>query len=380
MTNIKRVKKPLFNFSILVLLILLNLYLLSHLVKLDNNHSISKIPPQTEEIAQIKKVNNIDQQVKFYKKLIERVGPEQAQEELFHSGLPFDGQTHLLNHTVGDYLFDKYGNEGLTHCKDYFLSSCYHGFVLRAIGANGLDGLDPVLEICSQKGYYVMVQCTHAIGHGLLVWFDYPNLIKALQSCDEIGAKRSDVPLFSCYDGIFMENIWGIHNGKPSPERWIKEGDLIYPCNDVRIDEKYINACWAEQPTIIYQQTQGNIPKVSDECLKLKNPTYQTTCFDSLARQINPIANGDVDKLFHLCSLVAKQWQDSCLFSNVASFYSIGDKKIPFEICSRLSNSTQQTCYEMLAGIISVNTNSAEERKELCNKIPNVAQRSQCSL
>lgn len=343
------------------------------------NQKPSETALKAEEIVQIKQTSGVDTQVKLYKNLIERVGPEIAQEELLHSGLPFDGQTHLLNHTVGDYLYEKYGNEGLIHCKDYFLSSCYHGFVLRAIGDSGLDGLNPVIETCARKGPSLMVQCSHAIGHGLLVWFDYPNLIRALQGCDEIGSKRKDFPLFNCYDGIFMENIWGVHNGKPSPDRWVKNADLLYPCTDPRIGEKYMNACWAEQPTIIYQHSQGNITKVSSECLKLTNSTYQATCFDSLARQINPLTNGNIDRVFQLCSQVVDGWKDKCIFSNVIAFFSVGDRKLPFEICERIHADSRQTCYGTLAGVISVNVSSQEDRRNLCNKIPDPAMRKNCT-
>ena len=337
------------------------------------SQNIGKPPEIT---AMLSAQNNVDEQTKLYRKLIERLGPEQAQEELLHSGLPFNGQTHLVNHAAGDYLFEKYGSSGLIYCKDYFLSSCYHGFVLRVIGASGLDGLDQVIDICSSKGPALMTQCAHAIGHGLLVWFDYPNLVESLHACDQIGSKKKAFPLFNCYDGIFMENIWGVHEGKPSPKRWINADDIIYPCNDPRIEERYINACWAEQPTIMYQRYDGDVKKVGLECLKLISPQYQTTCFDSLARQIQPTLR-NIDHAFELCSLMPKGWDDKCLLTISTAYFSLGERNIPFEICQRMTGSNKD-CFNNLSGMIAVYATSPSEKKDWCNKITDQTIRQRC--
>src|SRR5438132_735810 len=54
-------------------------------IKTQNNKSA-----ENEEITQIKGTTDLGQQAKLYTKLIQRVGPEQAQEALYKSGLPFD--------------------------------------------------------------------------------------------------------------------------------------------------------------------------------------------------------------------------------------------------------------------------------------------------
>lgn len=365
-----------FRIFILLALILLNLVILNKLIK---SSSFPINQAKADEIAKIKKTKDPNKQAKLYEALIARVGPEKAQDQLYSSGLPFDGQTHLLNHTVGNFLYQKYGSSGLIYCKDYFLSSCYHGFVLKVIGDAGLAGLDPVLEACGKKGFSVMTQCAHAIGHGLLTYLGYPNLTKALETCDQIGLRKADFPLWNCYDGVFMENIWGVHDGTPSPYRWVKEDDPTYPCSDQRIEAKYINACWAEQPTIMYQQFKGDIGRVSNQCLKLKNSTNQTTCFDSLARQINPLTAGNIDNLFQLCAKVDKDWQEKCIFSNVRAFFSVGDRNLPFKICEEVIDKNKQACYQTLVDAITANITQPQERKDLCNKIPDSSIKNQCS-
>ena len=146
------------------------------------------------------------EQSEVLEKLLDRVGPVEAQEQLFVSGLPFTGETHLLIHTVGNYIYDKYGLEGLPLCKDYFLSACYHAFILNALADHGLQGLADTMDKCALAAPGVAAQCAHGAGHGFVAWHDY-DLIKALLMCDELDAKDESIAYFNCYDDVFMENI-----------------------------------------------------------------------------------------------------------------------------------------------------------------------------
>lgn len=322
------------------------------------------------EIVKIKTTNNLDEQVRLYTQLIKRVGPEKAQEELYHLGLPFDGQTHLLNHTIGDYLYDTYKTKGLTYCKDYFLSSCYHGFVIKAVADGGFNTLKEVMHNCFKKGSYVAVQCTHAIGHGFLAWEDYPHLPKALTDCDKLAKQIKDFPLYNCHDGVFMENIWAVHEGgKPSENRWIKDTDPTYPCNATEIEERYRNACWSNQPMRMYQMFGGDLGRIGQECLNLTNPSYQKTCFDGLARQIHPLTKASVSETFRLCSFMPGPWNYSCVVSIVRAAFGVGDRKIPFELCDAIDQTQKTTCYRSLGEIISAYYPQKEEKITFCNKI-----------
>src|SRR3989338_8723424 len=230
------------------------------------------------EIQEIKSLTNLDEQVRVYRRLIERVGPAEAQEQLYHSGLPFTGQTHLLNHAVGEYLFNEFGAQGLAQCKEYFLASCYHGFTILAIGRSGVEGMDEIARECQKLGLSVTSQCSHAFGHGFLAWVGYENFTKALDLCNEMTARVEGFPGFNCRDGVFMENIWGVHDGKPAEDRWVKEGDLFYQCNDPRIDAKDLDGCWANQPSLMYQMLKGDLKRVGELCLQVEPENLKRTC------------------------------------------------------------------------------------------------------
>lgn len=365
--------------SLGILVLFLVLILKSESLLFNRNLSKNNLTTPAE-IVSIKATTNLSERVELYKKLIERVGPEQAQLDLYLSGLPFNGETHLLNHTVGDYLYEKYGNKGLLQCRDYFLSSCYHGFILHAIAEGGMMGVSKTFDECRKAGPAVSSQCAHAIGHGFLANLGYRNLTKALETCDEAVKTMDNFPAFNCYDGVFMENIWAVHDGEPSPDRWVKESDPIYPCNDPRIDSKYINACWSNQPSLTYQLFKGDLKKVGEVCLDVKNKENQQMCFDGLSRQIHPLTNGSTSKTFELCGLLPEsKWSNYCVVTNAVASFSVGDRVTPFEICASVGEEAKKDCYDRLFGIMYAYVKAPQDLKMLCLQVRDKEWRKKCN-
>lgn len=380
--------KLLFIFFLFTIVVILRVYIFktlknpvsieSHSVPIATTSSPAVTAP---EIQKIRQTQDLKQQVVLYTNLIKRVGHQKAQDDLYGSGLSFDGQTHLLNHTIGDYLYDTFGTQGLVYCKDYFLSSCYHGFVIRAVADDGITSLESVIKTCWEKSSSVAVQCAHAIGHGFLAWEGYKYLPKALYDCDELAKKSKNFPFYNCYDGVFMENVWAVHdNGKPSEDQWVDPNDPVFPCNDHRIAEKYIKACWSNQPMRMFQMYNEDIAKVAKECLLVGNHTYQETCFDALARQIHPLTDGNVEKTFDLCNLNPAPWNNACIISVARASFGIGDRRIPFELCLRIESKAKKSCYLKLEDVIKAYYAPGNERNTVCNQIPQEYRDKNCNL
>lgn len=337
-------------------------------------------PQQTaaNEIAEIKASSNLSRQVELYRQLIKKIGPEAAQNELFRSGLPFTGQTHLLNHTVGDYLYEEYGTSGLLQCKDYFLSSCHHGFILHAIGNGGMPEVTETLNICRANGGAIFTQCAHAVGHGFLAYQGYKNLVQALETCDKTVETVKDFPLFNCYDGIFMENIWAVHDGEPSPDRWVKPEDKHFPCNDPRIAYKYLLGCWSNQPALAYQLFRGDISRVPAVCMELTDEKLKEMCFNGLARQIHPIT-GSASEVLQQCSLMTEEkWINYCIVINATSFFSVGDRTLPFEICSAIGEADKNSCFRQLFDTMNIYIGNKQEFHAVCLNISDYWWRNEC--
>lgn len=334
---------------------------------------------QSPEISKILTLSSTSEQAEEVKKLLERVGPVEGQEQIFRSGLPFTGETHLLVHTVGDFIYDEFGKEGLAYCKDYFLSACYHAVILNTLGDHGMEGLAEAMMLCNETGGgIVSSQCAHGAGHGFVAWHDY-DLLKAVKMCDTLGEGVENFAYFNCYDGAFMENIWGVHNGAPSPKRWIKEGDLFYPCNDPRIEEKYKGGCWSNQATLAYQHFKGDLRKTAQFCDSVENPQYRDTCYNNFSRQIHPLTQGSVEKVKGLCSFATgEEWQNYCVLTNMSAYWSVGDRNMPYEICESLPSPLSESCFSRLVGLIATYYPKLSEREYYCSKLSNKIQRNEC--
>src|SRR3989338_7450657 len=257
----RKKSKPLTFFIILGIILLLILGCLKLSAESEKTKSTST------EISEMFKTNNLAAKSQLYLKLIKRVGAEKAQDELKNSGMPFTGQTHLLNHVVGEYIYEKYGVQGIIKCRDYFSASCYHGVIIEAIENEGFDSIPKMLETCREQGVAVNSQCSHALGHGLVAYFGYSNLTTALQYCDFMETKVEEFYEYRCHVGVFMENIWGLHEVGRSNESWVDPNNFTYPCSDPRINKKYQEGCWYNQAFLIEQFTHGNWTRVGIECL-----------------------------------------------------------------------------------------------------------------
>ena len=302
------------------------------------------------EIEAIQATNNLEKRVVLYQKLIERVGLTEAQEALFRSGLPFTGETHLLNHTSGNFAYKQYGNKGLLYCKNYFLASCYHGAILSTIALEGIEALKESMDYCWEKGIPVASQCAHGMGHGFVAWFGYKNLTKALESCDMMQKDDLRFPLFNCHDGVFMENLWGVHeDGTLSADRWINNDDPYYPCTDPRIKEEWQPGCWSNQAHVMYQMFQGSLSKVALHCDAVLNNSYKKICFDGLARQVHPIAEGNIGRA------------------------------LSYEICNRIIHpDAKKDCYKALFGTIQTYYRDTSERRAQCDLVREQEYRKEC--
>ena len=330
------------------------------------------------EIEKIKTLKSVSEQSKELTKLLERVGPVETQEQMLRSGLPFTGETHLLIHTIGTYTYDKYGLGGLSYCRDYFLSACYHGFIINALADNGLNGVAEAIESCETAGIGVAPQCAHAAGHGFLAWHDY-DLLKALQMCDALGEKVSNFYYFNCYDGTFMENIWGVHNGVPSEKRWLKDSDIYYPCTDPRIADKYLRGCWSNQATRIYQFYKQDLKKTAEACDAVIHPGYKETCYNNFARQIHPLTKDDNAKVLSLCSYATgENWKNYCILTILTSAWSVGNRTNVFELCPLLADPVQANCFSRLVDQIIYYYPDKNTRKIYCLKVSSPTHKTRC--
>ncbi len=324
-----------------------------------------------ENVSELKEILLDDQTARLNatRKLVERVDVEQALEILEHSALPHTGEGHLAVHQIGFYAYKKYGIDSILKCKDYFLYACYHGAIIEAASDQGFEVIAKMADRCkaSPLRYY---QCSHAAGHSINAILNY-DLPKALVKCDEIfeGEVNFQGALSSCHNGVFMENLFGVHDWGTGEERkndWLSE-DPYFPCN--YFGEKYQKGCWLNQAARIYQMNKGDIIKTAEVCQKIGNNEYTLWCMDNLARQIHPLTNGEAGKVFELCKQEGGTWYNHCITVNAQAYYSVGDRLKGIEICKMMSPGSGEPCYSQISDQIFSDDLENKGKLDLCNKL-----------
>ena len=328
------------------------------------------IPEDIPEMADILDPSDQEKRLLAARKLVERVDVEEALEILEHSALPHTGEGHLVVHQIGFFAYKKYGVESILKCKDYFLYACYHGTIIEAASDQGFEAIEKMTDKCKASSVRYF-QCVHAAGHSILAMWNY-DVPKALETCDSIYEKETEFPeaLSSCHNGVFMENLFGVHDWGTDQEQvreWLSDDDPYFPCN--YFSEKYQRGCWLNQAARIYQMNNGDIVKTSELCQAVDNSEYVAWCMDNVARQIHPLTLGDPAKSFELCQQEGADWYDNCLVVNAGSFYSVGGRDQAIFICQNVPPQLKTECYQRVIGQIISDPIDAEQKQALCQKI-----------
>ncbi len=308
-----------------------------------------------------------------YRTLLETIGPS-AQDVLL-AKLPATPRTHMLNHESGFYLFKTYGARGMTYCKNYFNGGCYHGFVEAALEEKGLGAIDEVVTACKgERSIEQARECTHGVGHAILIARGYAHLDQAAAECRETFS-GSDTAIEDCDDGVFMENGFGGFSIPPE-DRWFKKDDPLYPCTDPRIagDSIARKACLflQTQGTLQvqkYPHLDGNISSVVSLCTTLTDVLEQRYCYMGLARQVQARFVDNEHDIRTACGLFPLERIPRCLTHAAESAYAFGNRETGVALC--LASEEPAFCFSLLnARINSTAEHTEKGRRAACKALP----------
>jgi len=221
-------------------------------------------------------------------------------------------------------------------------SGYYHGVMEGLLYEMGSTGLGSITTVCSGIGavenysfnYY---NCVHGLGHGVM-YVNGNELFISLEACRALGGwwERE-----SCYGGVFMENI--ISTGKYHQTDYLKEDDLLYPCDAVDAEYKY--ACYLMQASWMLSGTGGDFGKVFALCRGIE-PEFRTTCFQSLGREASGYNYGHPSWAKRLCLLGKKgEEQEYCIIGaamDMVSYYHSTDEAMEF--CALFRGNISEEC------------------------------------
>ena len=119
----------------------------------------------------------------------------------------------------------------------------------------------------------------------------------SLKTCDKLS---NGWDATSCTGGVFMENYQASYGVK---SRWLRNNDLIYPCNAVAKRHKYY--CYDMVTARILPKVDYNWVKAAKWCRKSEKG-WVPICFRSLGRDASGFTRLDPVRILKICK-VAKE-------------------------------------------------------------------------
>lgn len=183
--------------------------------------------------------------------------------------------THVLAHEIGYATYDKFKTlpERLSACRDNAASGCFHGVMMKTIGAEGVPSRQVVATACDEvkKTQTLYFQCLHGLGHGVMMGHiltakGTPGIDAIRGSLADCDATATSYEQQSCYAGAFMEYLvaasYQIFHYPVQPK--YKPSDLHWPCD--AIQTKYVQACYQFQGRYILDAKKWDFPAAFKEC------------------------------------------------------------------------------------------------------------------
>jgi mono/diheme cytochrome c family protein len=297
-------------------------------------------------------------------------GPRKAlalfEREIQSQG-PIEGNCHRIAHTMGAAALARYdGNvgkafvEGTAAC----WSGYYHGVLERAFLGVPDSELGPAAQkMCDdatiRRVTFIAYQCVHGLGHGLMIYTAY-DMPASLEVCDELATSWDQT---SCTGGVFMENISSSYGVK---SRWLKDDDLIYPCNTVAERHKYY--CYVMVTSRILPAVGFDWKRTADLCRRSEEG-WVATCFQSLGRDASGNTRQNAKEIAEICR-VAGDMERECVYGaarDMTSNYAGG--KQAAGLCTTVSGGIRAYCFRGIGTIIGTLHPTLPARRAACQAL-----------
>jgi mono/diheme cytochrome c family protein len=275
-----------------------------------------------------------------------------------------EANCHRIAHTIGAASLEHFDdNVGMAFAGGS--ASCwsgyYHGVLERAFAGVPESRVSATArELCAdseiRRSTFVAYQCVHGLGHGLMLYTDY-DLPRSLKICDALNGSWDQV---SCTGGVFMENISSSYGVK---SRWLKDDDLIYPCNAVA--ERHKVYCYLMVTSRILPAVGYDFRRTAAFC-KRSERAWVATCYQSLGRDASGQSRQDPIRIAEICRL-AGAGEGECLYGaarDITSNYA--DPTRAGDLCRRAPVRHREQCFTGIGTIIGSLEPTSAGRRAAC--------------
>ncbi len=290
-------------------------------------------------------------------------------DTMIAQGGPVEANCHRTAHMIGSASLARLkGNvakafaEGSSSC----WSGYYHGILEHAFLQ--LKSFEPdevaktAQNLCSdpdiRRVSWLAYQCVHGLGHGLMISSGL-DLKLSLEICNKLATSWDQQ---SCQGGVFMENISTSYGTK---SQWLKDDDLIYPCNAIKEGDKLY--CYLMVTSRILNANGYNWEATAKLC-QGGEKNWVKVCFRSFGRDASGSSRTNNAEILRKCNISASYGGlAGCVIGAAADITAndtSGSRTAQF--CQTVPGELQATCYWSLGTVSGGFKVTSEERLQDC--------------
>ncbi|WP_428117763.1 cupredoxin domain-containing protein [Candidatus Poriferisodalis sp.] len=304
-----------------------------------------------------------------------RYGPAAAVADLKATELRTGRDCHNAAHEVGQVAFEEFGPAAFVIAGHDCQAGALHGAIEALFAERGTSQLaTDVAAVCSaSEDSFVMHQCLHGVGHGIMAWTTY-ELHEALELCDVLPGQWNSE---SCYSGVFMENVVGGLSGLMGHETaYLRLDDPHFPCDVV--EPQYVPGCYFYQTSHMTTIYGGNMQLVAAACAEA--PTHaQYRCFASYGRDVGAATHKMPERAVGMCGYAPELYRSYCVNGAVQDrFWSPSGSDDAIALCAVTGTETAVGCWDTIIERAEFVLIDIEARTGFCAKIPDEDARARC--
>lgn len=279
------------------------------------------------------------------------------------------GRDHTIAHALGQRAYSTSLSlpNTLTNCSPDFDFGCFHGAIEAFVKNSPALRPQDVKGICENPKWanWIVYECWHGLGHGLLLAFPHRALEEVLAFCTVLGPEDKAL----CARGVFMQRLVFLSK----PDRYGPQSVKLDPkdptgsCRDVSVEFK--EYCELALPTAFWVMYGANWPTFAQLCTQL-DTLMRDNCFRGLGIHIVGTTGPDRRLPLDTCRSVAKSDSDVdyCVLGALTqTVFSYDDV---FEQCPKIGGSRREECYSLGGRHLGTTEGDLNKQKARCRTLP----------
>jgi hypothetical protein len=181
-----------------------------------------------------------------------------------------------------------------------------------------------------------------------------------LKICDGLATRWDQT---SCTGGVFMENISSSYGIK---SQWLKDGDLVYPCDVVK--ERHKLYCYLMVTSRILQANGYDWKGAARICAHVEKG-WVATCFQSYGRDDSGFTHQNPPRIIALCR-IAGRGEGDCVYGasrDLTSNDANGTRAA--QLCNLAPANARSRCFSGIGTILGGFSSSPAEHRAACSSL-----------